>query len=308
MVPHVNHYLANIISWAEKGSGRHKATVDRSHRTIRPRTPHELAYSRKYRVGRRRTIIRVIREWVAAISNPKRKSRLAFILSGVRWRVASGTLVCIGGMCFAHVMSDPVYFADAINLSGSAFVPGEEIFRATRVAGVNVLWLNPEAIETRIEEIPGAMEAEVEVQFPAIVNVYVKEREPVLVWRQAGVSVWVDSGGGVFPQRFDVPWLLSVTVDDTSNHLDGSDVIPVEVVVGATQLKDLRPNIELLHYDSNHGLSYEDGRHWRGYFGVGGNMDTKLLVYETLISELERTGVNPTEIYVADLDTVYYVE
>ena len=80
------------------------------------------------------------------------------------------------------------------------------------------------------------------------------------------------------------------------------------VIVGAERLKLLRPNIELLHYDSSQGLSYQDGRNWRGYFGTGSNMDTKLAVYETLVEQLMLDGVQPRSIYVADLDTTYYVE
>ncbi|MGH2524598.1 MAG: hypothetical protein ACRDH2_18995, partial [Anaerolineales bacterium] len=82
--------------------------------------------------------------------------------------------------------------------------------------------------------------------------------------------------------------------------------VPVEAIQGALQLRELRPNIELLHYDSQHGLSYQDGRGWRGYFGVGTDMAQKLAVYETLVDNLLSRGVQPAAISVGNLKAPYY--
>ena len=71
-------------------------------------------------------------------------------------------------------------------------------------------------------------------------------------------------------------------------------------------MKQLRANIELLHYDSANGLSYQDGRNWRGYFGAGTDMEVKLAVYETLIGDLLARDIHPTMISVVDKDAPYY--
>ena len=62
----------------------------------------------------------------------------------------------------------------------------------------------------------------------------------------------------------------------------------------------------MLYYDSVHGLSYQDGRGWRGYFGVGADMDIKLAVYETLIEDLEARGLVPVYIDVSNPDAPFY--
>ena len=77
---------------------------------------------------------------------------------------------------------------------------------------------------------------------------------------------------------------------------------------GALQLQQLRPNIELLHYDSQHGLSYQDGRGWRGYFGVGTDMVQKLAVYEQLVSSLLARGIQPRTISVESYQAPYYTK
>jgi hypothetical protein len=82
--------------------------------------------------------------------------------------------------------------------------------------------------------------------------------------------------------------------------------VPVEAIEGALQLRELRPNIELLHYDPQHGLSYQDGRGWRGYFGVGTHMAQKLAVYETLVDNLISRGLHAAMISVENVNAPYY--
>jgi hypothetical protein len=87
---------------------------------------------------------------------------------------------------------------------------------------------------------------------------------------------------------------------------EATDFVPAEAVAGALQLRQLRPNIELLHYDALRGLSYQDGRGWRGYFGVGTDMAQKLAVYEDLVADLTARGIQPTMISVESAQAPYY--
>ena len=235
-------------------------------------------------------------------------TRPKFTWPHARWRLASIGILIVSGSAFYYGMSNDAYFADSINLSGASFVPGEEIYQSTEVKGENVFWLDPSSVEQKIKEVPGILDANVEVNFPAAIYVQVVEQRPVMTWQQGGETVWVDQEGVTFAARGDVPWLLPIVVDDSDIPIETGIRIPIDVVLGAERLKSLRPNIELLHYDPAQGLSYQDGRNWRGYFGTGSNMDTKLAVYETLVEQLMRDGVQPRSIYVADLDTTYYVE
>jgi hypothetical protein len=82
--------------------------------------------------------------------------------------------------------------------------------------------------------------------------------------------------------------------------------IPPDVLAGAIQLRELRPNIERLFYRPSGGLSYQDGRGWRVYFGTGQNMHQKLVVYETLVEELLNRGLEPEYIGVNNQERPYY--
>jgi len=205
-----------------------------------------------------------------------------------------------------HLLSSPRYFVNSINLSGSLNIPGEEIYQASSVDNVNIFWIDPAQIQLNVESVPGIQSAQVEVRWPNQVYLAVFENEPVLSWSQAGQTMWVDREGVVFPARAELPGLLPIVVDDASYPLTPESRIPKEAIAGALQLKQLRNNIELLHYDAINGLSYQDGRNWRGYFGVGTGMEVKLTVYETLIGNLLSRNIHPVVVSVVNEDAPFY--
>jgi hypothetical protein len=82
--------------------------------------------------------------------------------------------------------------------------------------------------------------------------------------------------------------------------------VPQEVLLGALQLRELRPNIDKLYYKPSDGLGYQDGRGWTAYFGAGRDMHQKLVVYETIVAKLLESGVRPAYISVANQHKPYY--
>ena len=99
--------------------------------------------------------------------------------------------------------------------------------------------------------------------------------------------------------------------DRTGNDLSALPVsiafVPPEVLAGALQLRELRPDIAELYYRPYGGLSYEDGRGWRGYFGSGTDMNQKLVVYETIVADLLTRGIQPAHISVSNQEKPYYM-
>lgn len=86
-----------------------------------------------------------------------------------------------------------------------------------------------------------------------------------------------------------------------------ADFVPADVLAGAMQLRQLRPNIDRLYYRPSGGLSYQDGRGWRAYFGTGRNMHQKLVVYERIVEDLLSRGVQPAYISVSNQQKPYYL-
>jgi cell division septal protein FtsQ len=221
------------------------------------------------------------------------------------WRMVSLSILLLLVAMLGRLMTDPRMYVTEINLSGAALVPGEEIFAESGLARQHIFWVSPAAAQKRIVGVSGIAWAQVAVQWPNVVTVVVKEKVPVIKWVEGDQAWWVNAQGEKFTARGDVAGLLPITVDDAKN-LGEAHIVPFPAIQGALQLRDLRPNIELLHYDAQHGLSYQDGRAWRGYFGVGTDMAQKLAVYETLVDNLLARGIHPSMVSVEDARAPYY--
>lgn len=277
------------------------------------RTPRDLDEARRNRNSKKRRIRNINRTKLGSNTVAKRTVRLKslnfpFVFDRVGWRLASMTIVTLFGLLLGYAITNENFFVDSIELVRTDYVPGDEIYRASGVHGMNVFWINPADVQSNIQSVPGIEQAVVEFEWPSTLYVEVKEKEPVLLWKQAGKSVWVDEFGKTFPARHYLSWLLPITVDDATRPLGIDEYIPIDVVEGARQLKILRPNIELLHYDVGRGLSYQDGRNWRGYFGTGNNMGTKLLVYEALVENFMSRGIWPKIVSVVEPGTPFHRE
>jgi hypothetical protein len=226
----------------------------------------------------------------------------------VSWRLASLSIVVLLLALLGRLFTDPNMFLDGVNLGGSALVPGEEIYLHSGIAGQHIFWVDPLAVERQVEQVPGIADAAVSVQWPNTVTIVVLERIPVVTWIENERVWWVDADGFKFKAREELPGLLPIQVDAVEGKASQPDdtPVPAEAIHGALQLRELRPNIELLHYDAAHGLSYQDGRGWRGYFGVGTDMPQKLAVYEKLTADLTARGIYPRLISVENLGAPYY--
>jgi hypothetical protein len=218
-------------------------------------------------------------------------------------------ILLLGGM-LAGLLLDPRMYIQNVNLGGSAFVPGQEIYAHSGVAGQHIFWVDPVEVQRNVAAVPGIASAHVTVQWPNVVTIEVTERIPVVVWVENDERWWVDADGAMFKARAELPGLLPITVDDAARRAgvkgDAQGFVPTDAVAGALQLRQLRPNIELLHYDALRGLSYQDGRGWRGYFGVGTDMPQKLAVYEGLVADLLARGIQPRLISVESAQAPYY--
>lgn len=218
------------------------------------------------------------------------------------WRLYSLALVTVLTLMVLYLLTNPGMYVKSINLGGASLIPAEEIFAASGMAGQHIFWVNPDEARARVTEVPGIASAQITVTYPAQVTLVVVERVPRVTLVEGEKHWWVDAEGQKFLSRGDLPGMLPI-ISEADEPLA---FLPPEAVAGALQLKQLRQNIEKLYYDPAHGLSYQDGRGWRGYFGVGVGMEQKLAVYETLVEQLMQRGEYPVKISVEDLDAPYY--
>lgn len=244
-----------------------------------------------------------------------RRRRSGIQRLGFAWRWISAAILGVTIATMSFIIFHPMFVVQRAEIGGLRYMPIEEAFTESGVAGKHILLIDPGEAEAALEASPSLESADVVLGWPARVLIRVREREPALIWEQSGRQYWVDLNGHLMVLRRDLPNLLLVVNegDEIPFQCPGPScaqqdeiTIDPEVVWGAQHLKTLRGNIDVLYYDPVQGLSYQDGRGWRGYFGVGTDMDRKLIVYETLIASLELRGIHPVYIDVSNPDAPYY--
>jgi len=231
--------------------------------------------------------------------------------SGVRirlgWtRLVSASLLAlsVGGMVV--VARGEEYYVAVPQVTGTHFVPVEEVVQAAGVDGLHIFWVDPARVEAAVRAVPNVAEASVRTAWPNQVTVVVTEREPALAWVDGETVRWADAEGHLMPVRGEVVGLLTVTAEAGALSDAGTETLPQEIVAGALQLYALRPEMAALRYTREGGLAFDDARGWTAFFGTGSDMAPKLAVYDALVASLEARGIRPQAIVVDDVRHPYY--
>ena len=195
-----------------------------------------------------------------------------------------------------------VYRADVV---GTARVAPEEVFRASGLLGIHVLWVRPAEVEARIlAELPGLESAQVACGLLDDCAIAVVERKPRVMWEEDGQLWWVDDGGVVFP----APGLLSEgwfvrgpLPRDEDGRLDE------RVRVALTELWSVGAHVpQSLYYVPGRGLTFTDERGYRVILGQGPGMAQRLRVLALQAADLEARGLTPRFVDVRFSDAPYY--
>ncbi len=236
------------------------------------------------------------------------RTRLQRVISALvtspRW--VSLLILLVIGSAFYFVGADATYYIKNVEVAGAATLSQRAIVEASRMEGMHVFWLDPADAARGVAEIPSILTATVEIVWPGAATIAVSERAPVLAWDQAGDRFWVDEEGRLMQARHQAPELLLI-LSQQPDKLFVGERVPSDVVAGALQLRQERPNIGPLFYEAGSGLSYEDGRNWRAFFGTGLDMNQKLAVYEALVVDLQARGLQPKYISVINKDKPFYL-
>jgi hypothetical protein len=236
--------------------------------------------------------------WRTRLSNALR-SRLV----SSRW-ISLGLLALIG--CGVYLLgADRAFYVADVAVEGTVTLSPEAVIESSGVEGRHIFWLNPAAVARQLLAMPNLLTATVQLEWPNQVKIAVTERAPVMAWDQRGQRFWVDEQGQLMEARQERSDLLVILSQESEELAPGSR-IPDEALRGALQLRNLRPNINSLYYDRENGLSYQDGRNWRAYFGLGHDMNQKLVVYEALVDDLVARDLQPEYISVINKEKPYY--
>lgn len=224
----------------------------------------------------------------------------------ISWRLFSGLIAASLIVVLAIFLSSDAFFVRTIGVNGAETMTPNEVFALADLAGQHVFWIDPAVVRDNLLRSPSLADAQVYVSWSSpLVTVDVQERQPALIWDQAGVQVWVDVAGRVMRLRDDSRNLMRVVVDDLSQGPAAGEV-DRNVVNSAIQLGALLPDVRTLRYHPTNGLGFTDPRGWEVWLGVGNDMDQKVQVYEALIGDLQDQGVNPRAVYLINPHRPWY--
>lgn len=268
-----------------------------------------------------------------------RRQRVRIPTAGIRQALFSArwiSLTLLAFTVYAIILTGQFedFYLTQIPVDGVVSIPAAEVVEASQLAGVHIFATDPNEAAENIMTLPGITAASVKVAWPNQVDIAVKEDTPIAVWLDGRNQYWVTKDGGLIPARTATTGLLTIEAELTETEQLQQELaaeveaaagenetettvaatatpvpapfLPHEALVGALQLRQLRPNIDRLYFRPGNGLSYQDGRGWRVYFGTGNDMEQKLVVYETIVEELLAQGITPVYISVANQERPYY--
>lgn len=212
--------------------------------------------------------------------------------------------VCV--MAFLVIGHNDSFYLGAPRVEGASSLTESQIISASGLAGTHVFAADPGVAAERIGLLPGVVSASVYLEWPNIVNIQIEEDAAIATWEQAGERFWIYEDGTLLPAGLSAKSGLHI-ISEIEEPVGEQLFIPIEVIEGARQLQEIRPNINQLYYKPGSGLSYQDGRGWKVYFGVGQDMNQKIVVYETIIEHLTSRGVKPVYISVANQLKPFYL-
>ena len=204
-----------------------------------------------------------------------------------------------------------VYHADVV---GTARLSPDEVFRASGLPGIHVLWVRSAEVEARLlDALPSIERAQVTCGLPTRCTIAVVERQPRVTWDEDGRLWWIDAEGVVFP-----PSLSPLPVGGDAGGATGWTVrgplprdedgrLEKDVRVALAELWAAGSEVPAsLSYVPARGLVFADERGWWVVVGQGPGMKERLQVLEWLAADLEARGLAPRFVDVRFVDAPYY--
>lgn len=252
----------------------------------------------------------------------------AFPNVNLDWRLLSG-IIFILSLAMIFVFSGfSTFEVSAITLEGAQRLAGETILSTVSLSGTSIISINPDEVENRVlEDFPSLKEAHVTTGLPASVTIQVVERQPVILWQQEDISLWIDAEGITFPVRGEAEVALTViangeppAVELAEETAEDDEIINLSLLVkptypqttpefvkGVLSLKDYLPENSSLQYDPQFGLGWQDPNGWLVYFGRDiSEIDIKLAEYQTIIEALQAENLTPAMISLEFLHAPFY--
>ena len=256
----------------------------------------------------------------------------------VGWRVLSFLITGILSYALLTAWRSPEYRISEIKITGLQRLTEAEVLAKVTAFGMHSFAVEPEKIRAEIvAALPDFREVTVKVGIPASLEITVAERQPMIVWQSKKALIWVDSEGYLIPPRGASGEILAIQADSIPAYKIRSRIedpgtlkvirdkpffkanpsalaffaVPKQIdgalLTATLQLNAWMPNEKTLLYQKQRGLGWKDTRGWDVFVGQKlEGINDKMVMYETIVRELEKQGISPTLVSVEFLHAPYY--
>ncbi|MBE9471362.1 MAG: hypothetical protein IMY75_04545 [Chloroflexi bacterium] len=242
-----------------------------------------------------------------------RSSKIRHSRFALRYLLLLSLVTMVAGALWLAL--DDRFYVYHANVVGAVRVSPDEVFRASGLPGLHILWARSAEIEARVltalptlesaQAVCGLQPLAPGAGLPAAsCTITVVERQPRVMWDEDGQLWWIDDAGVIFSAQGTLSegWLVRGPLPrDDDGRLDE------RVRIGLAELwtsgADVSPPFT---YVPGRGLVFTDERGWRVIVGQGPGMAMRLQVLEWLAADLEARGLTPRFVDVRFSDAPYY--
>lgn len=228
-----------------------------------------------------------------------------------RW--ISAIFVLIFGLLAAGYAYLPQFRFDNINIYGMNNVNKNEIIYFTGAKGVPVFAVNPSEIRsTLLRHYQEIYDAEVTIDFPAVMTIRLTERIPVVEWDFGGSRFWIDKDGMVLNESISREETIHVYADSYPGApSQGDRDLPLyfskDVLKTITTMGKMVPEGKPLIYTFKNGFGWDTDDEWRVFFGkTDTDMEEKLRMLASLTTYFHANEIQPVLVSLEFKDAPYY--
>jgi hypothetical protein len=163
---------------------------------------------------------------------------------------------------------------------------GDDLYQTIDLDGLNIFWVEPEALRHALLTLPWVEYAQVNVSLPATLDVNITEMTPAAVWVTNEGNYWLAMNGAALPiatlEESALPELALPQIIDSLQEArvvgDGPLAIDPQILSSALTLMAAMPELEgKVRYNQSIGLNFPlpDPAVWV-YWGDGFDMEAKM--------------------------------
>ena len=263
----------------------------------------------------------------------------------IGWRLLSFILSAGFAFGIYSLWNDPAYQVTDIEINGLQRIPVESVKDNLEILGKRIFLVDRTVIETQLKRTyPELWGIKVNLIMPNKVSIQLTERQPMIAWNSNVHSLWIDAEGYLIPVRDDQTDLLSINADslptyqlsqnyrDEEVSIEDTDIqqiikdkpvikgdfseslffafpkqITPNLLTAILQLNAWMPDEKELLYEEVRGVGWKDPRGWNVFIGSKlQSINDKMLMYETIIRQLDKEGIRPAMVSVEFLHAPYY--